>query len=439
MPITLRIRTKDGMERLQTEPNAPLQSLRQQIAAQFGVPLEQQLLSRSEQTGPVAKKGAAFGPAEEGAALSALGLTNGAMLFLDYQLERENQAQYVEKDPFKTLVKDGELRQQGKTDWKLSEFLDYRGTKEFVLQAPPEPRVKYVEVDPFATQALINYMIGGGFMCKRVGYLYGKWVEAAEGEPGVQVHAIFEPKQDSTADEIVLVDDAELEARVEKLAAMMGLTRVGVIIAHPAREYAFSVNELLLASRQHARAVQLDPAKGGQFVVMKARPVLESETDIDGVATIEAYQVTDQCVELATREEPGFAQSKTDPRVAKTPADCCFIVEKKEQRKATVEHFVSRIFDVSRPFQSFLGTGFTIENRPTDPQTSHSMASYLRARRAKNQPFLQMIGDLHFLLFLSNLLDMSTDMPILCSKIVAQDAADLDGFQMMINCYAGLD
>lgn len=308
-----------------------------------------------------------------------------------------------------------------------------------MLEAPPEPRTKFVEVDPGASQMLMNFMIGSGFMCKRVGYLYGKRVEAAQGEPGVQVHAIFEPKQDSTADEIVLVDDPELEARVDKLAAMMGLTRVGVIIAHPAREYAFSVNELLLASRQHARAVQLDPAKGGEFVVMKARPVLESETDIDGVATIEAYQVTDKCVELATREEPGFAQSKTDPRVAKTPADCCFIVEKKEQRKATVEHFVSRIFDVSRPFQSFLGSGFTVENRPTDPQTSHSMASYLRARRAKKQPFLQMIGDLHFLLFLSNLLDMSTDMPILCSKIVAQDSADLDGFQMMINCYAGLD
>jgi len=47
-------------------------------------------------------------------------------------------------------------------------------------------------------------------------------------------------------------------------------------------------------------------------------------------------------------------QSKTDPRVAKTRADCTFVVEKKEQRKATVEHFVSRVFDIARPFQSFI-------------------------------------------------------------------------------------
>ena len=52
-----------------------------------------------------------------------------------------------------------------------------------------------------------------------------------------QVHAIFEPKQDSTAHEIVLVDDEDVEVRLGKLAAMLGLTRVGLIIGHPAREY----------------------------------------------------------------------------------------------------------------------------------------------------------------------------------------------------------
>ena len=85
--------------------------------------------------------------------------------------------------------------------------------------------------------------------------------------------------------------------------------------------------------------------------------------------------------------------------------------------QATIEHFVSRVFDIARPFQSFLTSGFTIENRPTDPQTSESMASYLRARRSKGESFLVALSDLHFLLFLSNLLDMATDMPILCSKV----------------------
>lgn len=61
------------------------------------------------------------------------------MIFLDYQVARENQAQYVETDPFKTLVKDGELRQQGKEQWRLSEFLDYRGALSGPLRALARP------------------------------------------------------------------------------------------------------------------------------------------------------------------------------------------------------------------------------------------------------------------------------------------------------------
>ncbi len=54
--------------------------------------------------------------------------------------------------------------------------------------------------------------------------------------PVSQVHAIFEPKQDSTAKDLVLVEDEDAEVRLGKLAAMLGLTRVGLIIGHPARE-----------------------------------------------------------------------------------------------------------------------------------------------------------------------------------------------------------
>ena len=54
------------------------------------------------------------------------------------------------------------------------------------------------------------------------------------------------------------------------------------------------------------------------FVTMKARPVLEDEKNIEGSATIEAYQLTDQAVELCSRDPPPFAQSNSDARVAKT-------------------------------------------------------------------------------------------------------------------------
>jgi len=439
--VLLRIRTKDGTERLQTPPGATLRDVRGLIENQFGVPVAQQALARSDPMGR--QKGAALTTADDVQALAALRISNGELLFLDYAMERENQAHYVEKDPFSTQVKEGELRQQGKAQWTLSNFLDYRSTKEFVLGAPPEPHTKFVQIDQRATQTLINYMIMTGFGQKRVGWLYGRWVsDSATGEAGVQVHAIYEPKQDCTADAIQLLDDPEGEEKLSKLAAMLQLTRVGVVIAHPAREYAFAVSELLLAAKQHAAAIEAAPEEGKRFIVMKARPVLETETDIEGVATVEAYQVTDQCVELAMRD--AFTESKTDPRVAKCAKDCTFLVEKKEQRKATMEHFVARVFDVGRaldgsPFASFLSSGFAVENRPTEPQDANAMASYLRGRRSRGEPFIRTVADLHFLLFLSNLLDMNTEMSVLCTTIVEGRDTDLDGFQLMINCYAGLE
>ena len=104
------------------------------------------------------------------------------------------------------------------------------------------------------------------------------------------------------------------------------------------------------------------------------------------------------------------------------------------------------------------------------------MGQYLRAARSRNEPFVTSVSDLHFLLFLCNILDLNVDLPVvaaarpplrarrrlaavvvrrlavavghlfliwqvLCARIVDADGAagDLDGFQMMINCYAGLE
>jgi len=438
--LLLRIRTKDGTERLSVDGSTTLGGLQDAIAVQFQVPVEQQLLSRSVQAGPTTRKGEAFTSAQNHATLAALGLAAGDIVFLDYQMERENQAQNkaYANDPFRSLVREGELRQQGQSQWTLTNFLDYRSTKEFKLEAPPEPHCKFVQVDPMASQTFINFMVQCGFQCKRLGILYGKWAEDEAGQPGVHVHAIYEPKQDSSADAIVLQEDAESEEKLAALSQMLGLHRVGVMIAHPARQYAFSVNEIILASKMHAEALKADPEKGKYFVTMKARPVLQEEENIEGYATMEAYQMTDQSVELCGRD--AFSESNTDPRVAKTSKDCCFIVEKKEQRKATMEFFTARVFDISRPFKSFLGSGFPVENRPTEPQTSHSMAAYLRQRRDRRppDPFVRTVSDLHFLLFLCNVLDMKADMPVLCNKVV-EGSGELDeGFQLMINCYAGL-
>lgn len=126
--MLLRIRTKDGTERLKLESSsATLAHLRAQISSELKVPLDEQvvhphrpyctrtthqasvlqLLSRSVQAGPVPRKDAPFTREEDNSMLSSLGVVNGDLVFLDYQMQRENQAvnKAYAKDPFVSLVK----------------------------------------------------------------------------------------------------------------------------------------------------------------------------------------------------------------------------------------------------------------------------------------------------------------------------------------------
>ena len=56
--------------------------------------------------------------------------------------------------------------------------------------------------------------------------MWSRWATADDtGEAGVEVHAIYEPRQQGTAEEILLDPDEGEEERLEKLAAMLGLVK----------------------------------------------------------------------------------------------------------------------------------------------------------------------------------------------------------------------
>ena len=56
---------------------------------------------------------------------------------------------------------------------------------------------------------------------------------------------------------------------------MLGLVRVGVVICHPARQYAFTINEIKFASQLHKEAVEACGEVGKHFVTMKVRQAEE--------------------------------------------------------------------------------------------------------------------------------------------------------------------
>lgn len=475
MAITLRLRTKDGTERVTVDPQVALPALLDLVAEQLRLDRQEISITRD-------------GPGRDHLPRAgALGVQHGDMLFLHYHAERDAVARYEEKDPFKRLATDGELRKQGVKEWTLTSFLDYRSQREYKLVNLPDPHCLYVSVDPGASNSFLANMQSVDFACQRAGLLYGRFTS----DGGVQVDAIYEPLQDCTDSAIALKEDP-LATRAHALAGHLGLQLVGWIFAHPPRAYAFTINEVILAAQLQQRALdaaQQAAAPGAaaaekgageapevlpaqRFVTLKARLVMEGEA-IEGVATVEAYQMSEQCLALVRAD--AFKQSGTDPRCAKTAkSDCFFLIEQKESRKATAEHFVSRVHDLSRPYSSPLRTGFpgaqraaapprarsaarappgsspahasahavrpparAVENRPTLPQTQQSLREYLLRRRG--EPFALVLADLHLLTFVSNVLDMETDMPVLCQAVAAGDSSQLEGFQMMLNSFAEIE
>lgn len=383
--ITIRLRTKDGTERVQVPPTVSKKELLAVVAERFS--LDEGAISVTRD-GPGRERLQDEGP---------IGVSHGDMLFLNYSGEREAIDKYQENDPFKKLVQNGELRKQGKSEWTLTNYLEFRADREYKLVKPPDPHASHVSVDAGASNAFLVNMQSVGFACQRMGVLFGRYVD----DGGVQVDAIYEPAQECTDSTIRLSEDV-FDSRAFKIAELLGLEMVGWIFAHPPRAFAFTINEIILASELHAKALDREkeraaPLQGDdelqrerettlraqRFVTLKARMVHEGEA-IDGVATVEAYQMTDQCIDLVRKE--AFKESRNDPRCAKTTnSDCYFVIEQKESRKATAEHFVSRVHDMSRPYSSPLRTGFPGTLLPSLAPVQRHVAERLPVRAPQSR------------------------------------------------------
>ncbi|KAJ1616477.1 hypothetical protein T492DRAFT_895431 [Pavlovales sp. CCMP2436] len=265
MAITLRLRTKDGTERMSVDPQIGLPALLDLVAEQLSLSRQEISVTRD-------------GPGREHLPHSGtLGVAHGDMLYLHYHAERESVAKYVEKDVFKRNATEGELRKQGVKEWTLTSFLDYRSEREFKLGKVPDPHCLYVSVDAGASISFLAHMQSVNFACLRVAMAYGRFTE----DGGVQVDAFYEPAQDCTDEKIELTEDP-FESRAHKVAGLIGMQLVGWIFGHPPRAYAFGINELMLAAQLHARA--LEAAQANADAAMPARVPGAAAADKEGEA-----------------------------------------------------------------------------------------------------------------------------------------------------------
>jgi nuclear protein localization protein 4 homolog len=245
-----------------------------------------------------------------------------------------------------------------KMAWTLNEFMAMDSQFEFKIKRQESAICQQASLDSSSIGDFQAYCSRFGFQRKRFGFLYGKFVPVVDGDgeeeakkekndnnymdidDGKQqekkkvpmkviVEAIYEPPQEvdnEAAEGFEQLEDPN-EEKVEQLAQMLGLEKVGWIFGHAPREAGFVMNnaEVIMAAE-----FQLESAGGVEETPFVTVKVTRGK---DGHVSVEAFQVSQQCMAMVAEEA---LEIDTNPGFCKVNETFTAIQEGKESK--TVEN-----------------------------------------------------------------------------------------------------
>lgn len=277
--MLIRLRSRDGLERVQVGSSATVGDLQAAIAETLNVPVSSQLLSRNQalllSKDPV--NGREFADMQNpGVTLASLGIGHGTLLFLYYSGNRVVA-------PVTAVTPHGAFGRKMTMDDLIA-----RQTR---IERQETPHCSALSFDREAANTFQRYVHESlAFSVKRGGIMYGSVNEAGE----VKVDVIYEPPQQGTEEGLLLMRDMDEEKRADVIAAGLGLRKVGFIftqtLSQESRDYTLSNAEIRQAAEFHAES---------EFEYW-ATAIVKLEVNDDGGADVhfEAFQLSDQCVKL---------------------------------------------------------------------------------------------------------------------------------------------
>lgn len=345
-----------------------------------------------------------------------------------------------------------------KMQWTLQEFTAMDDQYVFKVKRQEESYVGKggCSLDSPSVNDFQSYLRLFNFQRQRFGFLYGRFVDddngdgdgdadakdgkAAEADSStpkkqsVVVEAIYEPPQEadpSSPEGFVALDDP-MEERVEAMAAQMGLRRVGWVLGHPPREDGFQLSaaEIIMAAE-----LQLE-AGGGlddpcPFVTVKVT------VGDDGNASVEAFQVSRQCMEMVAEEA-----LETGPNPGFCYVNETFTAIQEGKPSKTVENnFFLCLVPIRQHTSEMLVSDFPKANRDHDDraQSKDEMKKQLSKSGRAGWTFIDVLSDFSLLVYLSQFLDAEADMPKILASVADRDVPLDDGYKILISSIAGLD
>lgn len=408
--MIIRLRSKDGLERVKLGENASLEDLASAIESLLGVPRAQQRISAD----PNLLRG-------EGAGVALLkdmtGVDHGSMLFLDYEIERTVKS---------SVPKSNLVQRPFRASMTVAELI----AKQTRIERQDEAVCASVSVERHAANSFQAYINQGiAFSVKRCGYMYGTFDEVNN----VRVEFIYEPPQDATADEVLVHATTEELDKVETIASLLGLRRVGHIFSQSAEE-----KDYLISTQEVVEMAQMQETYGEAFVTAVVS-LYHSEEGAD--VHFEAYQCSKQCVKL--RSEGWFVEEDPekhkhtgvstlrDPREPEKQKPV--IVAGKDTSRVDNEWFLCPVKILDH--EGLLSSEFPVENRMT-PQGTSELKSYLKQMASK--PFVSALSNFHLLLYLARHHNMDANDIALIVQAVGSQSDPGEGYKIIIESLAGI-
>ncbi|KAI9920708.1 hypothetical protein PsorP6_000049 [Peronosclerospora sorghi] len=425
--MLIRLRSKNGTWRVGgLTPSSTVAEIKKWIYEQHSIPLQLQELSLDQQNKQ---------KVTDTQTLRELCIGHGDMLFLNYDgetvstggaigtkinadgtLTRVTYHDRAGKQAFRPGMKS--LRDI-KMYWTLDEFMRMDAQFEFKITAQKKPHVAKVYIDSASCNDFQAYLRQFAFQQSRCGWLYGSVdIETKE----VTVDFIYEPPQEGNPYGFRVLDDPNAE-KVDTVAEALGRKKVGWVFSHPPREdddFHFSAREILLAAQLQADA----GGKSSLFLTLKVT------LDGKGQASFEAFQVSDQCVDMFAAG--ALLESEQNPKACSINETFTALVEAKPTTEVDNNFFLCVVPVV--PHDSPLRCEFPKMNR----EGSHPNLAALKAQLQKyrSEPYAKRISDFQLLVFLSNFLDIQTDIISICQAVRDQNNPLDSGYSILIDSVA---
>jgi nuclear protein localization family protein 4 len=357
-----------------------------------------------------------------------------------------NMKRVIDKDGSIKLVPTTEVRTEAdrgfrpgmlplrdmKMAWTLNEFVALDNQFTFKIQRQEAAICNQVSLDTPSTSDFQAHLSRFQFARKRYGFLYGKFVEV-DGEKKTIVEAIYEPPQqvDAEAAEGFEMLDDPMEEQVEQIAELCGLKRVGWIFGHPPREDGFVLNaaEILMAAE-----FQLEAAGGLEetpFVTVKVT------TGNDGDVSVEAFQVSQQCMAMVAEEalEVGL-----NPGFCNVNATFTAIQEGKGSKTVNNNFFLTVVPIIQHTSETFVSQFPKMNRDLADRIPSHDeLKRQLSKSGSSGWSFIDLLSDFNLLIYLAKFLDVNADFPKICCSVVDRTVPLDDGYKIIITSMAGMD